>query len=148
MHVKTLTEFTGRMGAATLTRLPHILCADDDPALRRALTRLLIHAGYKVTVAKDGLEAWEALQADRFDLLITDQEMPRLDGLGLAAKARLHGLSVPVILMSGSLEAVGQAEGPRFAGALLKPCSGNLLLKVVERALSQPAVSTQQEEHS
>ena len=142
MHIKHLSKIAGSIGAAALASRPHVLCADDDPALRFTVAKLLTRAGYEVTTVKDGAEAWEALQVERFDLLITDQEMPRLDGLGLVAKARLHGLRLPAILVTGSFEALAQADYPRFTAALLKPCSGNQLLKAVEHALSPETLST------
>ena len=78
--------FAGKAGLATPAHQAHILCADDDPALRFTITFFLTRAGYNVTTVKDGAEAWEALQIDCYDLLITDQEMPLLDGVELVTK--------------------------------------------------------------
>ena len=65
-----------------------ILYAEDSPFYRQLVKNYLQSAGYEVEVAEDGLEAWEKLQHQPFDLLITDIEMPKLDGFGLAKKVR------------------------------------------------------------
>jgi chemosensory pili system protein ChpA (sensor histidine kinase/response regulator) len=79
-----------------------VLVADDSRAIREALTRILAREGYIVDVAEDGARAWEMAQQLRYDLLITDLEMPRAGGFELIA--RLRGDSrlapVPVIVVS------------------------------------------------
>jgi len=65
-----------------------VLIADDDPGIRRILARWLEKAGYQVACAADGQEALAALQDQCADFLLTDWEMPRLDGLGLCRAVR------------------------------------------------------------
>ena len=80
-----------------------ILFVDDDPDVRDLTVNLLRHARYRVSCAEDGEAAWDALCADRFDLLITDQDMPRLKGLDLLRRVRAGRLPIPVILISGRM---------------------------------------------
>ncbi len=65
-----------------------ILYAEDSAFYRQLVKNYLQAAGYEVEVAEDGLEAWEKLQQEHFDLLITDIEMPRMNGFELAKKVR------------------------------------------------------------
>jgi diguanylate cyclase (GGDEF)-like protein len=65
-----------------------ILLVDDDPAMLRLLGHWLTGAGYSVRTAADGLEAIEAVELDCPDFIITDWEMPRLDGIGLCRRIR------------------------------------------------------------
>jgi CheY-like chemotaxis protein len=66
--------------------MAHILLAEDDEALASFLTKSLKRAGHRVTFARDGLEAYEKLIKDKFDLLLTDLAMPGMDGIDLVKK--------------------------------------------------------------
>jgi CheY-like chemotaxis protein len=81
-----------------------VLCADDDPAIRQCFTKALSKAGYSVLTAANGQDAWEALKTGSFDLLITDQQMPRMTGAELVLKARLEGMTLPIIVAASNLE--------------------------------------------
>jgi DNA-binding response OmpR family regulator len=117
--------------------LASILYVEDDPTLRRLSTLALTRPGYTVQSVEDGVQAWEALHSDSFDLLITDNEMPRLTGLELVTKARLEGINLPIILASGSANILGSADYQRlrFAARLQKPFGSTELLKTVEYVL-------------
>jgi two-component system chemotaxis sensor kinase CheA len=79
-----------------------LLVAEDSVTVRTQLREILESAGYRVTTAADGMEAFANLQAGEYDLLVTDVEMPRLDGFGLTARVRRdERLSqLPVILVT------------------------------------------------
>lgn len=85
---------------------------DDDEDSQFVTSLLLSRAGYLVDVAADGEEAWEALLSTRYDLLITDHNMPRLCGLDLVTRVRAAGMQVPVVLYSGS---PGVGEGADYS---------------------------------
>lgn len=70
----------------------NVLVVDDDPAIARMLGRWLERAGYRVQTALDGVEALGRIETDCPDIVITDWEMPRLDGLGLCREVRLRNL--------------------------------------------------------
>ncbi len=88
--------------AAAVARAPLVLVVDDSLTVRRVTQRLLLREGYRVDTAKDGLEALERLARERPAVLLSDIEMPRMDGFDLVrhvrADARLAGL--PVIMIT------------------------------------------------
>jgi len=65
-----------------------ILIADDDPVIRRLIQRVLRDEGYPMLIAKEGNEAWRIYQEERPDLVITDWEMPGMNGIELCKKIR------------------------------------------------------------
>src|ERR1039458_9853176 len=83
-------------------RSRRILVADDDEDIRYLLSTVLAGAGYDVNAASDGQQAWEALLHGHYDLLVTDNDMPRLTGIELIGRIRKEGMSLPVIIASGS----------------------------------------------
>jgi len=66
----------------------HVLLCDDEIHILRAAEFKLKRAGYDVRIAGDGQEAWEAIEVQKPDILITDCQMPRLDGFGLVQRVR------------------------------------------------------------
>jgi len=97
---------------------PVILIADDSITTRMLYKNILESNGYEVRVSADGQEAWDLLQNDGCDLLITDAEMPRLDGFGLTQRIRGDGRwkNLPVILIT-SLDSQKDKERGIQAGA-------------------------------
>lgn len=83
-------------------KIPHILVVDDSITTRSLEKSILEHAGYDVTVAVDGKRAWDLLQVHRFDLVVSDVEMPIMTGLQLTERIkktdRLKG--IPVIIVT------------------------------------------------
>lgn len=79
-----------------------ILVVDDSPTVRAMEQELLTQAGYDVTVAGDGMEAWTVLREQDFDLVVADVDMPRLDGIGLIRSIRQDArlVRLPVIILS------------------------------------------------
>src|ERR1700748_1598004 len=75
----------------------HILLVDDDLYIRELYSSALIRQGYHVDTMTDGADAWKALQNHSYDLLITDQVMPKLSGLELIKKLRLAKTRLPII---------------------------------------------------
>ena len=75
---------------------------DDSATVRQSLVRCLSGAGYRLEQAADGREAWTALQGQEFDLVLTDVEMPRMDGLELVRLLRQQPrlASLPVMIVS------------------------------------------------
>ena len=65
-----------------------ILVVDDDRTTRHVLSKVLTGAGFKTSVARDGVEALKALRARQFDVLLLDVWMPRMNGLDLLSKLR------------------------------------------------------------
>lgn len=118
-----------------------ILVVDDSPSVRQMISNTLKSAGYSVVVATDGKEALDSATRARPDAVITDQNMPNLDGLGFckAFKSSPANASVPIVFLSTESEASMKARA-REAGAIgwmVKPFDQQQLLSVVSR-LVQP----------
>jgi CheY-like chemotaxis protein len=116
-----------------------ILVADDYEGARQVITNTLARAGFEVGTAADGEAAWEALQHGHFDLLVTDNEMPRLAGLELIKRIRDAGLRLPIILVSGSLTEEGMRDYAHLqvAAVLAKPFDFWEFLNTVGKALRE-----------
>lgn len=114
-----------------------ILVVDDSPSVLRMIANTLQGAGYDVVTASDGQDALDPCGQGRPHAVITDQNMPRLDGLGFcrAFRARPENHGVPVIFLSTESEAAIR-EKARAAGAIgwiFKPFDQQRLLSVVGR---------------
>ncbi len=81
---------------------PHILIVDDSHTVREMERRLLVRAGYRVTTAQNGQEAWNLLRLNEYDLLISDVDMPQMNGIELVTKVRGNPRlgRMPVIILS------------------------------------------------
>lgn len=120
------------------TNLPHhILVAEDDILLRLHNTYVLSRSGYEVDSAADGEAAWQALNADSYDLLLTDNNMPKVSGLELLKKLRAARMDLPVIMATGTLPEEVFTGHPWLqpAATLLKPYTSEEMLKTVEKVL-------------
>jgi DNA-binding response OmpR family regulator len=106
-----------------------VLVVDDDPRARTAVARLIELEGYEAGVAADGEEASGLLASWRPDLVVTDLNMPRLDGRGLLQRVRsvLPGTPVIVISARGSASA-SMLEGLEAADFFAKPVRVDALL--------------------
>ena len=105
-------------------RAPHrLLVVDDDPALSRTLRRALGIEGYDVETAPDGAEALQRLAAARYDAVVLDVSMPRLDGLAVCRSMRARRDRTPVLMLTAR-DQVGDRVAGLDAGAddyLVKP---------------------------
>ena len=96
-----LTEI--RDGAAQHeTRRKRVLVVDDSMTVRELERKLLSGLGYEVEVAVDGMDGWNAVRTGRFDLVVTDIDMPRIDGIELVSLINKDPLlkTVPVMIVS------------------------------------------------
>ena len=112
-----------------------ILVVDDDVAIRQLSTELLIHFGYQVDAAEDGATGWEALHAKQYDLLITDNNMPNVSGIELVKKVRSAHMTLPVIMVSGTIPEELNRNPSLLDAALLKPFTPHELLETVNDVL-------------
>ncbi len=114
-----------------------VLIADDNIQLLELLTNRLRGLGYDVDSATDGEAAWENLRTGSFDLIISDNDMPKLKGVDLIRRMRAQSLTQPVILISGKLH----WSDPELFGflapgtALSKPFSISELLRKMNELL-------------
>jgi two-component system OmpR family response regulator len=106
-----------------------VLVVDDDARARAALALLLSEEGYDATMAADGEEASGMLISWHPDLVVTDLNMPRLDGCGLLQRVRQQLPGTPVLVMSARSSAdPSRLEGLGAAGFVAKPVQLDELL--------------------
>lgn len=107
-----------------------VLMAEDDPSVRKAVQRILELEKYTVTAVNDGQQALNALDQQKFDLVVLDVMMPFADGLTVCKEARHRGVSTPILLLTARHE-VGDRVAGLDAGAddyLVKPFEVDELL--------------------
>ena len=126
------------------TRASRILMVDDDFTIREVFSEALIRSGYKVDTAEDGEAGWQALLThcddfDRYDALITDNDMPKLSGVELVRRLRAEGMIVPVILASGSV--LIDIDRLQVEVVLRKPFSTGELVQKVKEVLGAPPMT-------
>lgn len=91
-----------------------ILVVEDDPRLRAMLRRVLTGSGWQVHLADDGVDALAALASLSPDVVLSDVDMPRMDGLALGRTLRETHPTVPVVFMSGNPETQTGDLSPYF----------------------------------
>ena len=125
-------------------RVRNVLYAEDDEDLCVVCTRILDRAGFRVTAVRDGQSAWQALSREKFDLFVTDNDMPNVTGVQLVAKLRLNNINVPIILASGSADFFRDDEYQwlNLSACLQKPFTPDELVQTVARVLGSATFPT------
>lgn len=116
-----------------------IMIVDDSATVRQVLQMTLEGAGYDIFDAVDGQDALAKLEDARLDMVITDLNMPNLDGIGLIRKIRQHAAYrfIPIVMLTTESAEEKKQEG-KAAGAsgwIVKPFKPEQLLKVVKMVL-------------
>ena len=119
-----------------------ILLVDDDPMITELVVDMLGIEGYDVDTANNGLEALQKLERQRYDLIITDLHMPKLDGSGFyreLGRRKLHSLK-RIIFLTGTTGASDEHRFVQESGVpvLFKPFNVSDLIELVRRLLSAP----------
>jgi two-component system chemotaxis response regulator CheY len=116
-----------------------ILIVDDSAAIRQSVSFILEQEGYEVAQAANGAEGLNRMKQDRFQMLVTDVNMPEMDGIELVRQAR--GLSeykfIPMVVLTTESQDSKMSEG-KAAGAtgwIVKPFDAEKLLGVVRKLL-------------
>lgn len=117
----------------------HILIADDEPLTRQSLYEILKFEGYRVTTAKDGLEALGLIERLLPEIVISDMKMPGMEGLQLVKEMKARGLEIPVILITGygSIEAAVEAMREGAFDYVTKPIVDSEIKVVIEKIIKQ-----------
>lgn len=119
--------------------MPLILAVDDSASMRQMVSFTLKSAGYQVVEAVDGADAWDKAGRQVFDLILTDQNMPRMDGISLTRKLRETSQyrSTPILILtteSGEdMKKAGRDVGA--TGWLVKPFDAIKLLEVLRMVI-------------
>ncbi len=117
---------------------PRILVVDGESYTRQLITEALNHSGYQVDTAEDGAIAWEALERNRYDLLVTDNNMGRLTGPGLVKKLHAAHRALPVVMVSGGMmsnEEPSRLKTPQIDATLMKPFTIHDIIRTVRQVL-------------
>jgi two-component system response regulator MprA len=103
--------------------MTRILIADDCPEICQIMQAILDSSGYLVTIAQDGIDAWEAFSRDRPSMVVLDIEMPGLNGCEICRmiKSRPDTWDIPVLLVSGCGRTADLARSAGADGFLDKP---------------------------
>ncbi|MEM1071011.1 MAG: response regulator [Planctomycetota bacterium] len=122
----------------------HILVAEDSSVLRLILERTFRLAGFSVSTAVDGLDAWEQAEQNDFSLVVTDQQMPRMSGSELCERLRQsERLSeTPVIMITAKAYELDQQQLRDELGVVavfVKPFSPTKVLHAAQHYLSTPS---------
>lgn len=116
-----------------------ILAVDDSATMRQMVSFTLKNAGYQVTEAVDGQDAWEKADGKEYALVLTDQNMPRMDGISLTKKLRAHPKfqQTPILILttesSDQMKQAGKAAGA--TGWLVKPFDPAKLIEVIRKVI-------------
>src|ERR1700722_20239182 len=117
--------------------IKNILAVDDSAAMRQILSATFVAAGYRVVVALDGAQAYEAALAEQFDLVITDQNMPAMSGMELIGKLRgpPTNAKTPILVLTAEsgepFKAAARSVGA--TGWIEKPFDPDVLTDLVAR---------------
>ena len=119
--------------------MAHILLIDDEKAIRYALREILEHEGHKVDEAEDGAAGLDKVKKGRFDLVLCDIKMPRMDGIEVLQKVQAHDPDLPVVMISGhgTIETAVDALKKGAFDFIQKPPDINRILVSVRNALDR-----------
>lgn len=114
-----------------------ILVVDDEPLIRQLNTEVLINYGYEVDAAENGEVAWQALNSDIYDLLVTDNDMPKMTGIDLLKRLHAARMDLPTIMVTATFPKEEFLRHPWILpnASLLKPYTLALLLGTVREVL-------------
>jgi len=115
-----------------------ILLVDDDPAIRRMLTRLLAGEGYNVSPATNGAEALEFARRADFDLVLLDLNMPRLNGWETYERLNSQKAPPPVIVITARPNQHFTAQAAGIGALMEKPLDLQKLLTTIRDLLDEP----------
>jgi DNA-binding response OmpR family regulator len=114
-----------------------ILVVDDDPDTRQLSVDVLVSSNYDVAAAIDGAAGWAALRARHYDLVITDNKMPKMTGVELIEKLRFTRVALPVIMATSQLPTriFDQKPWLKPDAMLQRPFTNDALLATVKKVL-------------
>jgi len=129
--------FKAEAPASAAAQRQRILVVDDERMIRQLNTEVLSCSGYQVDAAENGAVAWDALQLNNYDLLITDHDMPKVTGVELLQKIHAARMALPVIMATGTPpeEELDRHPWLQIQAILLKPYTFNELLGTVKSVL-------------
>ena len=120
-----------------MTKFSHkILIAEDEDVIRRLFTFLLERHGFNVVTARDGREALQEYQKEKPDLLLSDVDMPNMNGYELLHKIRQKDKDLPTIFVTGNWEEEEEFTRDPYVEFMCKPVDSQMLCSRIERVLA------------
>jgi DNA-binding response OmpR family regulator len=118
------------------------LVVDDVPEICRLNSDLLKDLDFEVDMAEDGVAAWKLLGKNDYNLMITDNRMPRMSGVELLKKLYVNRRFVPTIMATGTMPDEQATSQPWFQGVttLIKPYTLEELLAAVKRSIRKSTI--------
>jgi len=123
--------------------MARVLIIEDCYEIRMMMRSFLIRKGHKIMDAKDGEKAFEHINTERPDVIVTDMKMPGKDGLDTIRELRKNGMDIPIIVATGYDEPFSEKEAQELgiSRILTKPVSDTKLIEAVEDALKMSKAS-------
>lgn len=119
--------------------MKRVLAVDDSAAMRELVSETLVSGGYEVVVAEDGARAFDIASSQRFDLVLSDVNMPAVDGICLVERLRqrpeYRGVPILMLTTESSSEIKARARSAGATGWIVKPFDPARLLNAVGRVL-------------
>jgi CheY-like chemotaxis protein len=136
-QISQSAEFDGARLPAQTSPAHRILVVEDDHDIRRLNTEVLAGSGYHVDAVEDGAVAWEILQRQNYDLMVTDNEMPNMTGVELLKKLHAVRKALPVIMATGKMPKDEFRSAPWLhpTAMLRKPYTADDLVETVREVL-------------
>ena len=116
-----------------------LLVVDDNPDILQILSSIITFFGHRVDEACDGLEAIMLLRQGRYDVVVTDADMPRVDGVRLCKFVKTQQPDIHVVGMSGDLSALKELEKAGADICLPKPFGLDEFQSAIENRIHAPA---------
>ena len=120
--------------------MKRVLAVDDSVSMRELVRATLTDAGYEVVGAEDGTRAYEVARGSQFDMVLSDVNMPSMDGIGLVEKLRAlpEYRLVPIVMLTteSSAEMKARARAAGATGWIVKPFDPARLIGAVKRVLA------------
>jgi len=119
-----------------------ILLVDDNANGLAARRSVLEELGHRIMTATSGSDALEQFSAHKFDMVVTDYKMPRMDGLELIVRLRTQSPNLPIVLISGYVDTLGMNEASTGADVVIQKSSHEVshLVRAVNRLLRPKSI--------
>lgn len=137
VEADSLTTISPDEAETSLPLAKSILIVDDDEDIQKLVSRFLQSEGYTVSTSADGIEALLMLGKKKFDLILSDINMPNLDGFKLVEMLNQKGIAVPVVFITSRLEVKDEERGLKLGAVdyIKKPIKKDLLLLRIQKVL-------------
>ena len=124
--------------------MAHVLVVDDEPEIVKMVSKIMEARGHRVTLARDGQEALDAVGRDRPDVLVLDLNLPKLDGFEVCRRLKTadETRTLPIVMMTAAFPSIEDAEHGVALGAdeyVVKPFLREVLVHNVERLIRPKA---------